>query len=102
MAVGDRAWDAYQGGTTKGRWRLLVLPRFAWGDIFRSRLLTVYYVLCCLVPVAYALAIYARYNLGFLSLIGIQAKNIEQVLPINGRFFATFEGVEAAMGFVFA
>jgi ABC-2 type transport system permease protein len=102
MAVVDRAWHAYQGETTSERWRFLVLPRFAWGDIFRSRLLTVYYVLCCLVPIAYALAIYARYNVGFLSLIGISAKNLDQALPIGARFFRTFDGVEAAMGFVFA
>jgi ABC-type transport system involved in multi-copper enzyme maturation permease subunit len=102
MAVVDRAWHGYQGRLTPERWRFLVLPRFAWGDIFRSRLLTAYYVLCCLVPVVFALLIYVRYNLGFLETFGIQAQNIDQAIPIDSRFFATFFSIEAGMGFVFA
>ncbi|HEX5079274.1 MAG TPA: hypothetical protein VFV80_09010, partial [Geminicoccaceae bacterium] len=102
MAVVDRAWHGYQGRMTPERWRFLVLPRFAWGDIFRSRLLTAYYVLCGLVPVVFAVLIYLRYNLGALSVLGIQAQNIEQALPIDGRFFAVFLSIEAGMGFVFA
>ncbi len=102
MAVVDRSWHAYAGRLTTERWRFLVLPRFAWGDIFRSRLLTAYYGLCCLVPLVFAILIYLRYNLGALAVLGIQAKNLDQALPIDGRFFATFLSVAAGMGFVFA
>jgi len=102
MAVVDRAWHGYQGRMTPERWRFLVLPRFAWGDIFRSRLLTLYYVLCCLVPFVFAVLIYLRYNLGFLEMFGIQMQNIEQAIPIDSRFFSIFFSIEAGMGFVFA
>ena len=102
MAVVDRAWHGYQGRLTPERWRFLVLPRFAWGDIFRSRLLTLFYVLCGLVPVVFAVLIYLRYNLGALEVLGLQAKNLDQALPIDGRFFAAFLSIEAGMGFVFA
>lgn len=102
MAVVDRTWHAYHGRTTSERWRFLVLPRFAWGDIFRSRLLTAYYVLCCLVPVVFAVLVYLRYNLGALATLGIQAQNLDQALPIDAKFFAIFLAIEAGMGFVFA
>lgn len=102
MAVVDRSWHRYSGQLTAARWRFLVLPRFAWGDIFRSRILTAYYGLCCLVPLVFAVLIYLRYNLGALAMLGLQAKNLEQALPIDGRFFAIFLGVACGMGFIFS
>ncbi|MEO8504640.1 MAG: hypothetical protein ABI609_12140 [Acidobacteriota bacterium] len=102
MAVVDRAWHGYKGELTPERWRFLVLPRFAWGDLFRSRILTAYYGLCCLVPLVFAVLIYLRYNLGALAFLGIQAENLERSLPIDGRFFALFLAVQTGMGFVFS
>ncbi len=46
MAVHKRAYRPYSGELTPERWRFLVLPRYGLLELFESRALTAFYVMC--------------------------------------------------------
>jgi ABC-2 type transport system permease protein len=58
VAVYKRAYRAYDGALTSERWRFLVLPRYAFQEIFESRFLTAFLVICCVPFLAEATAVY--------------------------------------------
>lgn len=91
MAVYDRRYRGYDGPLTPigDRWR--VLPRFAWAQVFKSRLFVAFFTLCFAYPVVGALWIYLHHNLGALSKLGIDVTNLA---PVNEWFFTTFMGVQ--------
>ena len=58
MAVHKRAYRPYEGPLTSERGRFLVLPRYGLLELFESRLLTVFFVLCFVPILIAASAIY--------------------------------------------
>jgi hypothetical protein len=58
VAVHKRAYRPYEGPLTSERWRFLVLPRYGLLELFESRLLTVFCVLCFVPILVGAAAIY--------------------------------------------
>ena len=58
MAVHKRAYRPYEGPLTSERWRFLVLPRYGLLELFESRLLTAFCVLCFVPILIAASAIY--------------------------------------------
>src|SRR5712692_10093371 len=62
MAVHRRAYRPYDGPLTAERWRFLVLPRYGLLELFESRLLTVFAVLCFVPFLVEASAIYIAYS----------------------------------------
>jgi ABC-2 type transport system permease protein len=62
MAVYKRAYRPYEGPLTAERWRFLVLPRYGLLELFESRLLTAFIVLCGVPFLVEASAIYIAYS----------------------------------------
>lgn len=91
MAVYDRRYRGYEGPVTPigSRWR--VLPRFAWAQVFRSRLLVAYYTLCFAWPVVMIFWVYLHHNLSALTSLGLQPTSLA---PVDASFFATFMAVQ--------
>jgi len=58
MSVHKRAYRPYEGPLTSERWRFLVLPRYAVMELFESRLLTAFVVLCFVPFLVEASAVY--------------------------------------------
>lgn len=58
MAVYKRSYRPYDGPLTSERWRFLAVPRYAIQDVFESRLLSGFLVLCLAPFLAEAVAIY--------------------------------------------
>ena len=58
MAVHKRAYRPYEGPLTAERWRFLVLPRYAFRELFESRVLTAFLVLCLFPALVEAAGIY--------------------------------------------
>jgi ABC-2 type transport system permease protein len=92
MAVSDRRYRPYEGTLTAPGSRWLVLVRFAWREIFRSRLFSLFFVLCFLYPLLIAALVYLHHNLRLIQfdLPGAQRffqQLVEQV-PIDARLFA--------------
>jgi ABC-2 type transport system permease protein len=71
LAVHKRAYRPYEGPLTAERWRFLVLPRYGLLELFESRLLTVFAVLCFVPFLVEASAIYIAYSPAVRALLEI-------------------------------
>src|SRR5947209_6293592 len=87
MAVYEHAYRPYEGALTSARWRFLILPRYAYEAVFRSKIFIAYIALSFAPALAAALLIYLHHNLTALKMLHLQAVDLANVLPINGTFF---------------
>ena len=97
MAVYERTYRPYAGGFTPERRRFLVLPRYAYGEVFRSKLFLIFFVLCFIPHLAGAVLIYLRHNASALKFLDLSAA---QLLTIDGSFFFNMMGIEATLCFL--
>jgi ABC-2 type transport system permease protein len=87
MAVYDRSYRRYEGEITPAWSRFLILPRYAYQEVFRSRLFAAYFALCFAVPFAGLLLIYLHHNLSALSLPNLPLDRLRDAFPIDAGFF---------------
>jgi ABC-type transport system involved in multi-copper enzyme maturation permease subunit len=100
VAVHDHRYRAYQGPRTTPVRRLLILPRYAFRTVFRSRIFTGFYAMCFALPLGAAVLIYLHYNLEALGVMQLQAS---QLLAIDAVFFEGLMGYQAFfLGFLVA
>src|ERR1700761_8108847 len=97
MAVYKRSYRGYTGSLTPAWSRFLVLYRFSWRTLFRSKVHSAFFVICFFYPLLCLLGIYANSNMSAFSFLGPRAG---PVLEVNGNFFALFLSVQAAFAFV--
>lgn len=95
MAVHKRSYRGYAGEITPLWSRFLIVTRYAFRNAFNSKLLTAYFVLCFIFPVACAVAIYLDHNLPFLALF-----HANQLFTVDAGFFLMFLGVQSGLAFV--
>jgi ABC-2 type transport system permease protein len=97
VAVYKRNYRSYNGPLT-ARWsRLWVIPRYAYEDLFRSKLLSVFFFACFIPPVVFGIVIYLVNNLTLLQSYGIVGK---PPFDISGQFFLVFLATQTGMGFL--
>ncbi len=84
MAVFDRQYQPWEGVRTAPLERLLILPRYAYRDVFASRLFTGLFASSFVAPLIAALLIWARNNAPLLAKMN---STPEQMPGIDGRFF---------------
>jgi len=84
MAVYDHGYRRYVGERTSSLERLLVFPRYAYRDIFSSKLLMFIFALSLLPPIVEAVILYARHKAELLEAMGF---DISQELTIGAGFF---------------
>lgn len=87
----DRRYRGYDGVLTRLNARWTVLPRYAWAQVFKSRLFAGFFTMCFIWPVAAALWIYLHHNLAALTNIGLDGIKLA---PVNATFFAAFMGTQ--------
>lgn len=75
----------------------MILPRYAYRDIFQSKLFLIFFVACFFVPVGASLMIYLRHNMSALALLQIPA---DAVLSIDTYFFYTLLGIQGVFAFL--
>jgi ABC-2 type transport system permease protein len=97
MAVYKRSYKPYEGRLTADWSRFLVPARYAFETLFQSRLLIGFMVASCIFPLFAATVIYLHHNLSALTLLRI---NPQDLLPIDGDFFAAFLSVQGAFAFL--
>src|SRR5215469_3506363 len=95
MAVHKRSYRGYAGEITPLWSRFLIVTRYAFRNAVTSELLTAYFVLCFIFPVACAVAIYLDHNLRFLAML-----HASELFTVDGDFFLTFLGVQGGLAFV--
>jgi len=100
MAVYKKTYRAYEGGLTPAWSRFLVIPRYAFEDLHRSRFLTVFYLASFLYPLICALIIYVQHNLSMLKVLNVE--RMSQLISINSTFFMTMLGWQSMLAFFLA
>jgi ABC-2 type transport system permease protein len=96
MAVYKRTYSAYSGALTPHWSRFLVIARFAFEELRRSRFLTLFFLASFLWPVISAFVIYLQHNLQSLKALGIEPPSF---LSINARFFLFYLGFQSMLAF---
>jgi len=97
MAVYEHLYGAYEGEDRSAWSRFLVIPRYALGEVFKSKLFTAIFVLCFIYPLIAAILVYLHHNANALALLQI---NVQELLPIDNTFFETFVEVQGAFAFI--
>jgi ABC-2 type transport system permease protein len=98
MAVYGHTYKAYEGQLTPPWSRFLVIPRYAYQDLFKYTLFIVLFVVCFIPPLVFATIIYLHHNINALTIFGASPSNI---IPINGLFFSVYTGIQTSLAFIF-
>jgi ABC-2 type transport system permease protein len=101
MAVYEHIYKPYEGKLTPAWSRFLVLPRYAYQDLFKYKLFTTLFVLCYVCPLIYTVLIYLRHNTAALTLLGISNVDVVKEFPISGGFFFVFTNIQTSLAFIF-
>jgi ABC-2 type transport system permease protein len=100
MAVYKKTYRPYEGEMTPSWSRFLVITRYAFEDLHRSRFLNVFYIATFLYPLVCALLIYIQHNASVLNLVGAQGAN--KIISINVVFFMSLLGWQSMMALFLA
>jgi ABC-2 type transport system permease protein len=96
MAVYKRTYKGYSGGLTPTWSRFLILPRYSYARLFKSKFLLLFNLACYIFPLGCVGFIYLSHNLGFLRAFGANPS----LLRVDGDFFATFCGFQAGLAYL--
>lgn len=102
MAVYERNYGTYQGELTPTWSRFLILPRYAYRDVFKSRFFVAFLTLCCVLPFAGLLIIYLHHNLSALKFLSLPLDQLKDALPIDAKFFRWGLDFQASLCFLIA
>jgi ABC-2 type transport system permease protein len=101
MAVYKKTYRPYEGKLTPSWKRFLVIPRYAFEDLNRSRFLTIFFLASFIYPLICALLIYVRHNASVLTLLGLGAGG-QGLITINVTFFMTLLGWQSMLALFLA
>src|SRR5262245_17820407 len=88
MAVYKSNYGRYRGALTPAWSRFLILPRYAFREVFQSRGFIAFFTFCFAAPFAGLLMIYLHHNLAALKFLNLPLEQLQQALPINATFFS--------------
>lgn len=97
MAVYEHSYKPYAGALTPHWARFLVLPRYAYESVFKSKFAVAFMAVSYVCPLIYAILIYLHHNVNALNMMGIKSAD---VVSINAEFFAIFLGFQAPLVFI--
>jgi ABC-2 type transport system permease protein len=99
MAVYKRTYHGYAGPVTPAWSRFAIIPRYAYRGLFRSKIMTAFFVLCFLAPVVFLALIYLANNFGsFGRMFGVA--DAKSPLAVDGEFFFTYLGIQCPLAFI--
>ena len=97
MAVFEQSYKPYTGRLTPHWSRCLILPRYAYRDLFHSKIFTGFYALCFVCPLVMMIIIYLHYNVSAIAALNINLSNLVQ---INSLYFYFYVSIQASMAFL--
>ena len=100
MAVYKKTYRPYDGELTASFRRFLVIPRYAFEEMRKSRFLTIFFIASFIYPLICALIIYVQHNVSALNLLGVQGAN--RLISINATFFLNFLGWQSMLALFLA
>ena len=102
MAVYERNYGRYKGPLTPVGSRFLILPRYAFREVFQSKFFVAFFTLCFAVPFAGLLMIYLHHNLAALKFLNLPLEQLKDALPINATFFRRGLEWQGSLAFILA
>jgi ABC-2 type transport system permease protein len=100
MAVYKKTYRPYEGELTASWHRFLVIPRYAFDDLQKSKFLTVFYIATFIYPLIAALLIYVQHNSSALQLLGVAGA--QKLITVNVVFFMTLLGWQGMLAMFLA
>ena len=100
MAVYEQSYARYTGPVTPEWSRFLILPRYAYEVVFRSKLFVSFFALCFAVPFAGLLLIYLHHNISALNFLDLPLEQLKEFLPIDADFFHRGLWFQGALSFL--
>jgi len=100
MAVYKKTYRPYEGSLTPTWSRFLVIPRYAFEDLQRSKFLTIFFYASFLPPLIHAIVIYVQHNASVFNLVGAQGVN--RLININVSFFLSIMGWQSMLALFLA
>lgn len=97
MAVYEHSYSVYDGDRHSSLGRFLVIPRYALRDVFASKLMTAFFILCFVSPLIFAILVYLHHNTNALAMFSL---DVAQLLPIDASFFQTFVEIQGATALI--
>lgn len=99
LSVYEHSYRPFTGRLTPIGSRFLVPTRYAFRQVFSSRLFLALFVGCFAVPLGSTVVIYLHYNLDALSALDL---NVVDLIPIDARFFRMFMIPQGLAAFLIA
>ena len=96
MAVYKKTYRSYDGPLTPAWSRFLILPRYSFEEMRRSRFYSTFFMATMINPIVCALIIYLRHNLSALESLDI---NPASIVSIDSGFFLFFLGFQGILAF---
>src|ERR1700675_1874189 len=100
MAVYKKTYRPSDGQLTSSLSRFLVIPRYAFEEMQKSRFLTIFFLASFIYPLICSLIIYVQHNTSALNLLGVQGAN--RLISINTTFFLNFLGWQSMLALFLA
>jgi len=97
MAVYKHRYSRYAGDVTAQWQRFLILPRYAYRKVFQSKLFTIFFVICFVVPLGAAVMIYLKNNLSALEMLRLP---VDSIFSIDVTFFSTLLAIQGVFAFI--
>ena len=99
MAVYKRAYRGYSGELTPTWSRFLILTRYAYRGLFRSRALLGMFMVCFVPFLGYVAALYLNHNSSLISMLRLRNAG-GALFDIDYKFFMSYLGTEFGMAFL--
>jgi ABC-2 type transport system permease protein len=100
MAVYKKTYRPYDGAMTSAWSRLMVIPRYAFDDLRKSRFLSTFFIASLIYPLICALLIYVEHNASSLRILG--AEQLSRFIAINVTFFQSILGWQSMLALFLA
>jgi len=97
--LSERIFEPYDGPRTGDLARLAVIPRYAYAELFRSKMALVVFASGFVIPAAWALMIYLHHNADALMSLNIR---IDELMAIDAAFFIRLLFLQSGVGFFLA
>ena len=97
MAVYKRAYRGYSGELTPSWSRFLILTRYAYRGLFRSRALLGMFMVCFVPFLGYVAVLYFNHNASLISMLRLKGSDL---FEIDYKFFMSYLGTEFGMAFL--
>src|SRR5579871_2248516 len=100
MAVYKKTYRPYEGPLTASWSRFLVIRRYAFEDLRRSRFLTIFYLASFIYPLICALIIWVEHNASALKLLNLEQAS--RLIGVDAGFYMTLLGWQSMMALFLA